>query len=441
MGQKPSYIDHPQISSVLMRIMFRSVLLHARNKHTESGPPLSINAAQCSWHWQLKFPSSTSNNQSCPLLHRSTHLASLLSLYFTTLLLSLPAEAGFDETQGDKICTYFKRGSHHLEGLIEGQQQGGDTFSGFEFGQPKSAAFGIATNMEDPHCTKPLPEFAIDYGHDVVAHDAKERQITLTYDNRGGARWRTNVKFESGTFSVRIKTPEGDTSGLNTSFYLSSLEGDKSQDEIDFEFLGKDKGIVQTNYYTIGTGCREETHQLGFDSSAEFHEYTLRWLPSKIEWLIDGKLVRTAEKKDGEAWPGKPMYLYASIWNAGYIDEGKWAGCYSGAHEPYDSIYRDVHVPVNHSESNLLLLMFDLGFFTLCHAGSLVINPMQRLFHQILFDEMQTSLREAKKSLSSYYVRSTGRRLEEGWMASTMMSLRSLWDEGELPLQGLFRKE
>ncbi|CAM6101888.1 unnamed protein product [Calypogeia fissa] len=202
--------------------------------------------------------------------------------------------------------------------------------------------------------TKPLPEFAIDYGHDVVAHDREEREISLLFDDRGGARWRTNVQFDSGTFSVKIKTPDGDTSGLNTSFYLSSLEGDKSQDEIDFEFLGKDKGIVQTNYYTIGRGNREEVHQLGFDSSAQFHDYTIRWLPGKIEWLIDGKLVRTAEKKNGEAWPVKPMYLYASIWNAGDIDEGRWAGSYSGAHEPYISKYRDVHVPVNHAGSTTI---------------------------------------------------------------------------------------
>ena len=64
--------------------------------------------------------------------------------------------------------------------------------------------------------------------------------------------------MNAGIFSAKIKTPAGNTSGLNCSFYLSSLEGDKTQDEIDFEFLGKDKGIIQTNVYTVGTGNREE---------------------------------------------------------------------------------------------------------------------------------------------------------------------------------------
>lgn len=244
-----------------------------------------------------------------------------------------------------------------FEGIIGEQELSpeGDLASQFGLGQPGSSlfAFTMTSAVEPSHAafssTKPLPAFAIDYGHDVVAHDAQQREIALLFDERGGARWRTNVQFDHGTFSVKIKTPDGDTSGLSTTFYLSSLQGDESQDEIDFEFLGKDKRIVQTNFFTVGTGNREETHQLGFDSSAEFHDYTIRWLPSKIEWLIDGKLVRCAEKEDSEAYPVKPMYLYASIWKAGDIDGGRWAGSYSGAQEPYISKYRDVHVPVNKS--------------------------------------------------------------------------------------------
>lgn len=151
--------------------------------------------------------------------------------------------------------------------------------------------------------------------------------------------------MNSGIFSAKIKTPAGNTSGLNCSFYLSSLEGDKTQDEIDFEFLGKDKGIIQTNVYTVGTGNREEIHQLGFDSSLEFHEYTIDWSPERILWLIDGTQVRKHERKEGGAYPTKPMFLYASVWNAGYIDNGNWAGCYVGCDEPYLCTYKDVQIP------------------------------------------------------------------------------------------------
>ncbi|KAG6543545.1 hypothetical protein Mapa_015039 [Marchantia paleacea] len=198
--------------------------------------------------------------------------------------------------------------------------------------------------------TRALPEFAIDYGHEALSHNDDEREISLTFDGRGGTRWRTHVKFESGTFSAKILTPEGDTSGLNTSFYLSSQEGDNSQDEIDFDFLGKDKTSVHTNYYSKGNGNHEMICHLNFDTSKGFHEYTIRWLPSRIEWLVDGKTVRSEEKREADCFPQMPMYLYASLWNASDIDNGRWAGSYSASHAPYVCKYRDVRIPV-HSHS------------------------------------------------------------------------------------------
>eukprot|EP00249_Psilotum_nudum_P010340 c22482_g1_i1 orf=397-1089(-) len=191
-----------------------------------------------------------------------------------------------------------------------------------------------------------IREIAVDYCPEVCEHKA-EGEIVITFDERGGARWRSLKRFQGGKFSALIKCPDGNTSGLNCSFYLSSLEGDKSQDEIDFEFLGKDKGIVQTNYYTTGMGNREVIHQLGFDSSEDFHEYTICWSPSRIEWSIDGKVIRVAEKTEGESFPSIPMFLYASVWNAGYIDEGRWAGSYIGCDAPYVCRYKDVLIPSN----------------------------------------------------------------------------------------------
>eukprot|EP01018_Ginkgo_biloba_P017982 Gb_10814 [translate_table: standard] len=198
--------------------------------------------------------------------------------------------------------------------------------------------------------TKKLREIAVDYTPGVCHHKLEEDEIAITFDERGGARWRTLIKFKYGTFSAKIKCPDGDTSGLNCSFYLSSLEGDKSQDEIDFEFLGKDKGIVQTNYYTEGTGNREQIHQLGFDCSEDFHEYAIKWSPMQIDFLIDGGIVRTEKIKEGEIFPSKSMFLYASVWNASYIDDGKWAGPYFGHDAPYICRYKNVHIPVGSEE-------------------------------------------------------------------------------------------
>ncbi|KAJ8748841.1 hypothetical protein K2173_013272 [Erythroxylum novogranatense] len=206
--------------------------------------------------------------------------------------------------------------------------------------------------MADPalqHETHPINQIAIDYTPEACDHCPENNSIKLTYDHRGGARWRSTSRFLYGTFSSLIQCPKGNTSGLNFNIYLSSLEGDKSQDEIDFEFLGKDKNLVQTNYFTTGTGNREQLHDLGFDYSDGFHEYVIKWYPHSIEWLIDGKIVRKVERKEGEAFPEKPMFLYASVWDASYIDDGKWTGPYVGCDSPYVCLYRDVRVPVGTS--------------------------------------------------------------------------------------------
>ncbi|CAI6009012.1 unnamed protein product [Closterium sp. NIES-65] len=150
-----------------------------------------------------------------------------------------------------------------------------------------------------------------------------------------GSRVRTDVQYPSGIFSARIKCPKGDISGLVQSYYLSSLEGSRDQDEIDFEFLGKDKWQVQTNYYVDGKGGREVLIPLGFDCSSDFHEYAMFWNENQIIWQIDGKVVRVAKRKDGEPYPVKPMYTYASIWDASYVLDGRWSGDWRGWNEPY----------------------------------------------------------------------------------------------------------
>lgn len=71
----------------------------------------------------------------------------------------------------------------------------------------------------------------------------------------------------------------------------------------------------------------------------------IKWGPNEIEWFIDGRLVRRVEKRNGEGFPGKPMFLYASIWDASYIDEGRWTGKYVGCDAPYVCVYKDIRVP------------------------------------------------------------------------------------------------
>ncbi|KAL6649087.1 hypothetical protein ACP70R_013311 [Stipagrostis hirtigluma subsp. patula] len=198
-----------------------------------------------------------------------------------------------------------------------------------------------------PDGTEPLVHIAVDYCPDACHHAPDAGEIHVTYDHRGGARWRSRRRFLPGSaVAATIRAPAGDTAGLNYNLYLSSLEGSRDQDEIDFEFLGCDKRAVQTNYYVAGDGGREQIHALPFDSSDGFHHYAISWGADAIEWRVDGELIRREERRDGEPWPEKPMFLYASVWDASHIAEGRWTGTYHGRDAPYVCSYRDVRVPI-----------------------------------------------------------------------------------------------
>jgi Glycosyl hydrolases family 16 len=82
---------------------------------------------------------------------------------------------------------------------------------------------------EHHHGTAILKEIAVDYCPEVCLHTPEADEIHITFDHRGGARWRSHHRFQYGVFGGRIKCPAGNTSGLNFNIYLSSLEGDKSQ--------------------------------------------------------------------------------------------------------------------------------------------------------------------------------------------------------------------
>uniref|UniRef100_A0A0E0K7Y3 GH16 domain-containing protein n=1 Tax=Oryza punctata TaxID=4537 RepID=A0A0E0K7Y3_ORYPU len=198
-----------------------------------------------------------------------------------------------------------------------------------------------------PDGTEPLAHIAVDYCPEACHHASEDGEIHVTYDDRGGSRWRSRCRFlPGGAVAATIRAPAGDTAGLNYNLYLSSLEGSRDMDEIDFEFLGHDKCAVQTNFHVAGGGGREQIHVLPFDSSDGFHHYAIAWGADAIEWRIDGELIRREERLAGEPWPEKPMFLYASVWDASHINDGKWTGTYHGRDAPYVCSYRDIRVPL-----------------------------------------------------------------------------------------------
>ncbi len=76
---------------------------------------------------------------------------------------------------------------------------------------------------------------------------------------------------------------------------------DSSQDEIDVELLGGDPSHWQTNMFAPPSP--DAAPEYGTFSSVEdvnnievSHTYTIDWDPVRIEWSVDGRVVRTLTK-------------------------------------------------------------------------------------------------------------------------------------------------
>ncbi|PGH01084.1 hypothetical protein AJ80_09067 [Polytolypa hystricis UAMH7299] len=135
-----------------------------------------------------------------------------------------------------------------------------------------------------------------------------------------------------GKTTARLKTSRG--KGVVTAFILLS----DVKDEVDFEWIGSNLQDVETNYYFQGitdysNGDTFKTE----DTFNNFHLYEIDWTPEAVKWSIDGKVVRTLERKstfnattDQYNYPQSPSRVQLSLWPGGLPSNGEgtieWAG-------------------------------------------------------------------------------------------------------------------
>lgn len=181
----------------------------------------------------------------------------------------------------------------------------------------------------------------------------------MKYDPSLGAVFAINKETDAPTFTsvgyiffgrVDVVARASVGTGVVTSFVLQSDD----LDEIDWEWLGGDDTQVQTNYFSKGdTTTYDRGGFSGVGSpQAEFHTYTIDWTAEKLDWIIDGTVVRTlkyADAKGGASYPQTPMQIKLGTWVAGRKDapEGtvQWAGGYTDfSQAPFNGYYKSVTV-------------------------------------------------------------------------------------------------
>jgi len=129
----------------------------------------------------------------------------------------------------------------------------------------------------------------------------------------GEMRTKHNM-FRYGRYEASIRAPEvkpGNTK-INGNYvatmFLFRDSKYKHWREIDIEILGNTVDSLHTNVLSADdTGewnadmGEEGDDEMGTNLRSHFHTYAIEWLPYRITWFVDGKVVR--QKKDGKKIP------------------------------------------------------------------------------------------------------------------------------------------
>jgi len=172
-------------------------------------------------------------------------------------------------------------------------------------------------------------DFIVESGN--IMNSGGDLVMLLTQAN-GGTRLSSTRYIHYGTVTARMKT--GRWGGIVTAFITMS----NVKDEIDWEFPGNVTTEGQSNYFWQGVVTQPNHGNISTgltDTFSNYHDYTIDWQPDELNFLIDGKTVRTLKKSDtmtnGVAeYPTTPARIQLSIWPAGTSSSSQgtveWAG-------------------------------------------------------------------------------------------------------------------
>ena len=173
--------------------------------------------------------------------------------------------------------------------------------------------------------------FDVEAGADLVTFT--EEGAGLAIRKQGDSvTIKTKFYIFFGQVTVMFKAAAGQ--GIISTFNMLSDD----LDEIDVEIQGGNTTYTSTNYY--GWGNTSQINTLYVPSTGgswgnegafgDVHNYTLNWTPQQLEWIYDGKVVRTSGAGAAGEWPQTPSFLKFGIWAGGdpSLPKGTiaWAG-------------------------------------------------------------------------------------------------------------------
>jgi beta-glucanase (GH16 family) len=185
-----------------------------------------------------------------------------------------------------------------------------------------------------------IANYSIDFATSTMSSGVWNATAGTVNYGSDGAEFTINQRFDSPTVQtnfylffgqVEVIMQAATGQGIISSMVLESND----LDEIDWEFMGGNNSYVETNYFGKGntTSYDRAIYYPVQTPQDTFHNYTLDWSAEKLEWYIDGNIVRTllyADANGGKDFPQTPMNLRLGIWAGGdpSLPNGtiEWAG-------------------------------------------------------------------------------------------------------------------
>ncbi len=143
------------------------------------------------------------------------------------------------------------------------------------------------------------------------------------------------VQFGKFVFRLKMVSEPGVVSSFFT-YDNQSWQGEgRPWREIDFETIGRESNVLQSNLITGTSDQRTMSERTTIvDRIDTFHEYTMIWTPERIEWQVDGESIRidTAETSAQVVdMRDTPQTYRSNIWISEVVD---WVGTFDETQLP-----------------------------------------------------------------------------------------------------------
>lgn len=205
--------------------------------------------------------------------------------------------------------------------------------------------FTISLPFVHSNCTNALLNFEDSSSEQNIKKDynvnniVKDKTLNLILSqNTGGTRISLPNNVHYGIIKSNMKISHG--SNIVSAFILMADNGD----EIDFEFVGKDKTVVQTNYFYKGVPIYDKNakfYDTFKDLSKTYNNYTIVWTPDYYMWKFNDITLRTLHKKNTTNFPDSPSKVQIGIWKA---QNSKWAGNgINWSQQPFNISIKSLH--------------------------------------------------------------------------------------------------